>query len=249
MGIALLATVALGVGAPAAAAYEASVVADGGTITGTVRFRGAPPRGEPRAIDKDRATCGERQAPEALVVDETGGVKGAVIMVDGVRRGKRLAGGVVIDAVQCRFVPHVAATVVGGPVLVKNSDAVLHSAHGVRGRAPVFHVALPGRDQAVDVARRLSEPGIVRIVCEAHPHMLAWLVVHDSPYVAVTDEHGGYRIEGLPAGTYTVRMWHAGFTRAGIDKQGRPLSAAPRTSAREVTVASRSTTTLDFELK
>src|SRR2546429_4639337 len=50
-----------------------------------------------------------------------------------------------------------------------------------------------------------------------------WILVHDSPYVAVTDERGAFRITDVPPGTYKVTMWHAGFRPKGADKDGRPV--------------------------
>jgi Carboxypeptidase regulatory-like domain len=86
-------------------------------------------------------------------------------------------------------------------------------------------------------------------VCDAHPHMSAWMIVHDSPYYAVTDERGSFRIDGVPPGSYKVTLWHEGFRPKGLDKDGRPLYDEPRTLTKEVTIAPRATATVDFELK
>jgi hypothetical protein len=90
---------------------------------------------------------------------------------------------------------------------------------------------------------------VVRVVCDAHPHMSAWMIVHDSPYYAVTDERGAFRMEGVPPGRYKVTMWHEGFRPKGLDKDGRPLFDEPRTITKEITIAPRATATVDFELK
>jgi hypothetical protein len=79
--------------------------------------------------------------------------------------------------------------------------------------------------------------------------MFAWLIVHDSPYFAVTDERGAYRIDGIPTGAYKVTMWHEGFRPKGTDKDGRPLYDEPHTVSRDVTIAPKATVALDFELK
>ena len=57
--------------------------------------------------------------------------------------------------------------------------------------------------------------------------MKAWAVVTNSPYYAVTDEKGAFRISGLPPGKYKLRLWHEGFgekTMAVEVKEGRPAS-------------------------
>jgi len=132
---------------------------------------------------------------------------------------------------------------------VKNSDAILHNTHGFIGKPTVFNLALPNRDQMIDITRRLTRPGVVRVVCDAHPHMSAWMIVHDSPYYAVTDERGAFRIDGVPPGSYKVTMWHEGFRLKGLDKDGRPLYDEPRTVTKDVTIAPGATATVDFELK
>ncbi len=249
--VAAIALLALGLSlaAPARAAYEEVEVPDGGVLTGRVTFAGPPPALEPLRVNKNRDVCGERVPSEALVLGAGGGVKGSVVMLEGIGRGKRAGAEVVLDNSGCLFAPHVAATAVGGRVRVRNSDPILHNTHGLLGRITVFNLALPRRHQVVDISKRLTRPGVVRILCDAHPHMSAWLIVHDSPYVAVTDERGGYRIDGIPPGSYRVTMWHEGFRVRGMDKDGRPAYEEPPTATREITIAPRGTATVDFELR
>jgi hypothetical protein len=232
-----------------AGAYEEIAVKDGGVLAGRVKFAGAVPVLEPLAVNKNRDVCGERKPSEALVVGADGGVKGSVVFLEGVPRGKKADGEVVLDNHKCQFVSHVSATMAGGRVRVKNSDPVLHNTHGFLGKPTVFNLALPSKDQVIDITRRLTKPGVIRVLCDAHPHMFAWLIVHDSPYVAVTDDRGAWRLDGVPPGTYKITMWHEGFRPKGVDKDGRPVYDDPRAVTREVTVAPRATVTVDFELR
>jgi plastocyanin len=245
----IAAALALLAAAAPAAAYEVSAVTDGGTVTGTVRFAGTPPKLDPIPVNKNRDVCGDQQASEALVLGPDRGVRGGVVMIEGVGRGKKGAGDVVLDNAKCLFVSHVTAVAPGDRVRVRNSDPILHNTHGFLGRATVFNLALPTKDQMIDITRRLTKPGAVRVLCDAHPHMFAWLVVHDSPYVTVTDARGAFRIAEVPAGTWKVTLWHAGFRPKGADKDGRPLYDEPRTVTREVTIAPKATAMVDFELK
>ena len=236
--------------APAAqAAYEEIAVKDGGTLSGVVRFAGTPPRLDPLAVRRDRGVCGEQKASEALVVGPDRGVRGSVVLIEGVARGKKATAEVLLDNHHCLFVSHVSALAVGDKARVKNSDAILHNTHGLAGTATVFNLAVPNRDQFVDITRRLTRPGVVRVLCDAHPHMFAWLIVHDSPYVAVTDDRGAFRIADVPPRTYKVTMWHEGFRPKGVDKDGRPLYDEPHTITRDVTIAPRGAATVEFELK
>jgi hypothetical protein len=244
---ALVVTAALAV--PAAAAYEIVSVADGGILTGLVKFVGAPPRLEPLAVNKNRDVCGDRKESEALVLGPERGVRGSVILLEGVGRGKKPGAELVLDNHRCVFVSHVSAVMTGERARVKNSDAILHNTHGFLGKPTVFNLALPNRDQMIEITKRLTRPGVIRVVCDAHPHMSAWLVVHDSPYYAVTDERGAFRIDGIPPGSYKITMWHEGFRARGLDKDGRPLYDEPRTVTKDITIAPRATATVDFELK
>lgn len=231
------------------AVYEDVAVPESGILSGVVRFSGTPPRLPPLAVNKNRDVCGDAKPAEALVVGADRGVKDSVILVEGVTRGKKSQGEVVIDNARCLFVPHVAAGMVGGRARVKNSDTILHNTHGFLGKPTIFNVALPNKEQMVDITKRLTKTGAVRILCDAHPHMMGWLYVHDSPYVATTDDRGAYRIDGIPPGTYKITMWHEGFRQKGTDKDGRPVYEDPVTVTRDVTIGPRATATLDFGLK
>ena len=237
-----------------AAAYEEIVVADGGELTGSVKFAGIPPRLEPLRVVRNREVCGETKESQALVVDSGGGVAGSVVMVEGVTRGKRPDGDLVIDNHDCLFVPHVSVGMTGVRAWIKNSDPILHNTHGLHGvtfgpRTTLFNVALPTRGQTIDVTRRLGQSGPVRLLCDTHPHMLAWIYMHDSPYITVTNEKGAFRIGAIPAGRYRVTMWHEPFRPRSIDRDGRPVYDSPQIVTREVAIGTRATTYLDFELR
>jgi hypothetical protein len=246
----LLAAAALVLSVPAAhAAYQEVAVPDGGTLSGVVRFVGTPPKLDAVPVSSHREVCGEQKVSEALVVGPDRGVRGSVVSIAAVAKGKKATGELLLDSHRCLFVSHVSALAVGDRARVKNSDPILHSARGVSGASTVFNLALPRREQFVDITRRLTQPGVVRVLCDAHPHMVAWLIVHDSPYVAVTDEQGAFRIADVPPGTYKVTMWHEGFRPRGVDRDGRTLYDAPRTITKDVTIAPRGAAMLEFELK
>ena len=233
----------------AASAYDVVTVADGGVLTGVVKFAGAPPKLPPLALNKNRDVCGEQKPSEALLLGPNHTVKGSVILVQGVARGKKPTSDVVVDNHRCVFVSHVTAAMPGERARVKNSDPILHNTHGFFGKPTVFNLALPNRDQMIDITKRLTRPGVVRVLCDAHPHMFGWIVLHDSPYFAVTDEQGAFTIDGIPPGTYRVTMWHEGFRPRGVDKDGRPLYDEPRTVSKEVTITARALASVDFELR
>jgi uncharacterized protein (DUF983 family) len=231
-----------------AASYVASPVPDGGTVTGRVRFAGEPVAGEPIRVRKNVEVCGDSKAFQALIVGSDKGVGNTVVYLEGVTRGKP-APELELDNARCLFVPHVSAVMAGARVRVKNADPVLHNTHGLLDRLTVFNVALPNRDQVVDITQRIKKVGVVEVLCDAHTHMRAWIVVRDNPYFAVTDDGGRFRITDVPPGQYRMVAWHEGWVLTGRDKDGRPVYDAPRVLTREVTVPARGEAAVDFELR
>ncbi|MGI0014649.1 MAG: carboxypeptidase regulatory-like domain-containing protein, partial [Nitrososphaera sp.] len=113
---------------------------------------------------------------------------------------------------------------------IKNSDPILHTAHAYfPDGQPHFNVGLyPGK-----VSRKpLVSPGVVKIVCEVHPWMSAYIVVTAHPYHAVTDVYGDYEIGDVPPGRYRLKVWHE---RLGIEEK-------------EVEVKAKATSKVDFVL-
>src|SRR5262249_36993971 len=130
LATAWLAVVALAV---AAAAQQAITVKDGGTGGGVVKFARAPPALRPDPVHKNRGVCGDQKPSEALVAGPNGGVRDAVIMIEGVTRGKKATGDVIVDTRNCVFVGHVTAVAPGDRVRVRNQDSILHNTHGYLG--------------------------------------------------------------------------------------------------------------------
>jgi hypothetical protein len=245
---------ATGVLASSAAAYEEIVVTDGGELTGTVKLVGVAPRLEPLRVAKNRDVCGETKESQALVVDSGGGVAGSVVMIEGVTRGNKADGELIVDNHNCLFVPRVSAAMTGVRAWIKNSDPILHNTHGrlavASGPGPtLFNLGLPILGQTIEITRRLIQPGPVRLLCDTHPHMLGWIYMHDSPYITVTNEKGFFRIGAIPPGRYRVTMWHEPFRPRSIDRAGFPVYDAPPSVTREVVIGARATATLDFELR
>jgi plastocyanin len=189
------------------AAYEETAVSNGATIRGAVRVEGTVPKLPPLQISKFKDVC--RDVPnESLIIGPGHGLRYAVVTLEGIAKGKAVEKESVheLDNSRCRFVPHVLAASVGQFVVFKNADPILHTAHAYfTSEQPQFNVGLyPGR-----VSRKpLIAPGVVKIICEVHPWMSAYVVVTDHPYHAVTDAYGEYLINDVPAGVYRLKVWH-----------------------------------------
>lgn len=52
-----------------------------------------------------------------------------------------------------------------------------------------------------------SQPGVVKLYCEIHEHMRGAILVVDTPYFTVTDASGKFRLDNLPAGNFTLKVW------------------------------------------
>ncbi|MGH9158359.1 MAG: carboxypeptidase regulatory-like domain-containing protein [Vicinamibacteraceae bacterium] len=104
-----------------------------------------------------------------------------------------------------RFVPHVLAIRTGSLVHFPNSDPFFHNVFSLsRTRSFDLGRYARGRSRAV----RFDRPGIVRVFCDIHSHMSAFILVFAHRYFALTDEEGNYRIENVPPGTYSLAVWH-----------------------------------------
>jgi hypothetical protein len=105
------------------------------------------------------------------------------------------------------FVPHLLAVTTGTVVDFPNGDPFYHNVFSLSkanrfdlGRYPT------GKQRSVQFMR----PGIVRVFCEIHSHMNAFILVFSHPFFAVTDEAGRYRIGNVPPGNYNVVAWNEG---------------------------------------
>ena len=108
-----------------------------------------------------------------------------------------------------RFEPHLVVVPVGGEVAFPNMDPILHNAFSVSGENR-FDLELYKKPNSR--SHTFQHPGIVRVYCNIHPQMSAFVVVRDNPFWAQVGSDGRFSIEGVPAGSWVVKAWHA---RAG----------------------------------
>ena len=113
------------------------------------------------------------------------------------------------------FIPHVLAIMAGSTVDFPNNDRTYHNVFSL-SKTRTFDLGryAAGRSKSI----RFDKPGIVRVFCDIHSHMSAYILVFSHPYFAVTDEQGRYRIDGVPPGTYTVVAWNE-----AMDLQSRKI--------------------------
>ena len=136
-----------------------------------------------------------------------------------------------IDQINKAFVPRILPILKGQGVTFLNSDALLHSVHCYRGRKSLFNQAMPAGTKPMTKA--FKEPGEIAVLCNVHPEMVAYIIVLETPYAAVTAADGHYEIANVPPGSYTLKSWHEKLT---------PVS-------KTVTLQDEQTVTVDLELK
>ena len=133
----------------------------------------------------------------------------------------------VMDQKGLVFQPHVTAVQVGTTVDFLNSDSVAHNVFwtSIGGNKKLNH-NMGTWPKGERKSFKFDTPGAVPILCNVHPEMSAYLVVVPTPYFAVSDQTGTYKIENVPDGSYTVIAWHE-----GAKNQSKPVSVTGDTKA------------------
>ncbi len=181
----------------------------GGTISGTVTYVGIPSLPKKTPITLDNEVCGNIAVGEDLVLSKKGGIKNAVIFIQGsVPSAKPFPKeqSFSIDQKKCRFEPHVKIVPAGKDLLVTNSDGILHNFHTNGLTNPSLNKAQPKSLPQMIV--KFLRPEIFSVVCDVHSWMKAWIVVAAHPYYTITDDEGKFQLTDVPAGDYTLRLWH-----------------------------------------
>lgn len=183
------------------------LAASGGTITGRVVFTGDAPPAKKIKVTKDNAKCGQEIVMEDLAVSSERGVKNAVVNVMGVKGAVARSGGnPILDQKGCVFNPHVLIVQAGKPFDILNNDGVLHNFHSYSQKNSPVNKAQPGFKKKM--METFAQPEIMKVTCDAHPWMTAWIVVTDRPYVTTTDGDGAFKLTDVPPGNHTVEIWH-----------------------------------------
>ncbi len=230
-------------------AYEAVEVHNGGTIRGRVTFAGPIPHLPPLLLTKDQDVCAPAAAPQMLLISMMNrGVKDTIIALQGIIQGKApTAHKPTLDNRECMMVPRVQAVMMGAEMVIQNSDPFLHTA---RGRLPdfkqAFNLVFPRSTPAKE--QKIRFPGLIAVTCDTHAHMQAYILSSEHPYVAVTDEDGGFQIDQVPPGTYMLRAWHEGWRILAYDADGRPQYEEPYVLTAEVTVMAGQSSHVQFQL-
>ncbi len=108
------------------------------------------------------------------------------------------------------FLPHVLTIDTGTVVEFPNNDKTYHNVFSL-SKTMKFDLGRYARGKSK--SRRFDRPGVVRLFCDIHSHMSAYIMVFSHRFYAKAEADGRYRIDSIPPGTYTVAAWHEGETR------------------------------------
>ena len=203
---------------PASGGYTVAAVTDGGTVSGSVKFQGTPPPPEKIEVSKDPETCGKEKVLETVQVGPGGGLKGVVVWVDGIAKGKdwgSVANGEV-DQAECHYKPYIQIVRTGGEINIKNSDAVLHNIHAYyKDTETLFNLAQPMK--GMSTVKKIDKTGPIHFKCDVHSWMSAYAFAVAHPYYVVTADDGSFSLTDVPAGTYKVKAWHPKYGEKTAD--------------------------------
>lgn len=188
-----------------------------GSVSGTVRLTGAAPKS--RLIDMSadpncRELAGRKVPSQEVVAGRRGELANVFVRLEG--EGLAAAAGpppeqpVVIEQRGCIYYPRMAGARVGQTLKVINGDEVIHNVRSVSEAGSDFNIGQPYAGMEFDFELEAPEP-MLRLRCDMHPWMHAFIGVVTHRWFAVTGEDGRYELAGVPPGTYELVLWHESF--------------------------------------
>lgn len=233
-------------GGEAAATLLKVDMATGATVSGTITLDGAAPEAKQIKMDADPVCKSAHSTPQMddfWMVDANGGVANAFVYVKDGLGGKEyeaLTPEIKLDQHGCMYSPRVAGVTVGATVKIHNSDQTLHNIHSFAEKNSAFNEGQPAGSPESTKKEEFSKPEImIPIKCDVHGWMKSYVGVLSHPFFAVTGPDGKFEIKGLPAGEYTLAVWHE-------SSKGTPAGV---TSEMKVTVAAKEAKTADMKVK
>jgi hypothetical protein len=192
-------------------------IAFAGDVTGKVTLKGTPPPEKTIGFDD---TCSKLHPTVATtrhyVVGQDNGLANVFVYISKGLEDKKFTPptqAVELNQQGCNYDPYVSGVMVGQPLAIKNSDPLMHNIHAlpkVDGNTE-FNFAQPSQGDVNDTkwTASITTPEVlVKVKCDVHQWMFAYVGVQNHPYFAVTDKDGNYKIGNVPAGTYTLTAYH-----------------------------------------
>jgi hypothetical protein len=211
----LAACVMLGV--VAAPRQIAAAPAGVGRIKGHVRLSGKLPGNSVIRMGMDpmcaQINRGTQVVQETVVAAVDGSLANVFVDVQGKFPQTQVpAEPVTLDQRGCIYRPRVLCARVGQTLQIRNDDALLHNMHSLSALGNTFNIGQPNAG-LVYRFRLKDEELMLRLKCDIHSWMTAYVGVVSHPYFAVSGATGAFEIANVPAGTYTLRAWQERYGR------------------------------------
>src|SRR5215471_15932469 len=224
---AAIALVAIAAARPAVPVAAAA----GGTIKGRVTFSGPEPGNRVIRMGMDpmcaAANQGKRPVNEIYLVGDDNALGNVFVKVEGTFPPTPVPSTPVeIDQRACIYTPRMVGARVGQTLRVRNGDNWLHNVHTDSAKRNGINQSTP--KAGLDVNLVLKDEEMLRIGCDVHRWMTAWVSIVSHPYFAVSEgKNGTYTIANVPAGHRTITAWHEAFgtlTKAVEVKDGQTVT-------------------------
>lgn len=215
--------------AAAVALCASSALAAGG-VHGTVTFSGKPPAAK-KVNMVSVPECAQAN-PDGLAyspvqISSKGGLANVFIYVKKGLEGKTFEppkeAKVILNQKGCWYTPRIFGIMVGQPLVVKNSDPVMHNVNA----QPYFNIPTEAGNESEKIFNRPKV--MLRLRCNIHFWMSGFAGVVDNPYYAVSGADGSYTIPNLPPGQYTLGIWHE-----TLGEQTQEITVAPGGTAVDI---------------
>lgn len=175
-----------------------------GSIKGKVIYSAEVKLPKTLTTGKYKKACGPEVPNEKLLVNDHG-LMNVVVSLEGKKLGGK-PGEYLLDQKNCRYEPHVIAMMKDSELKIRSSDPINHNLHSYSfDNDPVNIMFLPNKD---DYTQEFEEPEIVKVECDLHGWMNAWIVVTDNSYFDISNKTGTFEIKNVPPGKYTLNAWH-----------------------------------------
>jgi hypothetical protein len=190
--------------------YEVVAVSDGGTIEGIVKLAGSAPEIPAIKTTKNQDYCGNSIPNPLYTIGKDSGLANVEVYLKGITKGKaKPTGAITLSNDHCMFRPRIQGASTGQQITINSLDPILHNTHPMVDATSqtLYNIALPFK--GFSVTKPLpNTPELIRVKCDAHEWMRAWVWEFEHPYYATTDADGHFKITDVPPGTYTVVAWH-----------------------------------------
>ena len=146
------------------------------------------------------------------IVDQKGNIKedksGVIVFLDELEKPPALTlpkEKKVLTQRNKQFMPSVLPILVGTTVDFSNNDVVFHNVFSYSKIKP-FDLGIYKEGETKSVT--FNQTGLVKVYCNIHPQMAAYILVLANPYFSITDKNGHFIIQDVPEGETTVRTWY-----------------------------------------